>query len=513
MLRLPAFLLLLSTSLAGAKERVVTIEDLPTDGSPIAIEGYPRDDSLPVVGAEETSPEAGLLRRLVAQGKSTGFDRILYENRDRDHSTLKQQLFPNLTFIEYDPDLVTKTLDYGAARRLLYSGVLLGNSSTAFTKGLFRRSQTRNEMTIPGGAARAYRHYTANSLYIYPEHRDHDAYDLFPMNWPYTVISQGSSGSDRPFLKAIAMTLAAFPPETRARLEQAGLVPATVQMILRRSMNGINTRADYLSGRAHPVAFVGENLRPALMVSTAASLSADEIPPLVQLQVERETFGDKAGLVGLTERLADTPSAVARVFRATRWEHEMILSAAATTDPNGRDLTFDWVLLQGDPALVSIEPLGDNGDRARLRIAWQDAFNAPASEAPLSRARIKSRVDIGVFANNGATDSAPALVSVLFPTHQRRTYAPRAGRKRLLSIDYDADSRADPADPRLFWSAPWRDVYSYDEGGNRTGFLRKTATGDTAFSADGTVLSGGTVTYTVEQRKNAIPLVSYSVDN
>ena len=254
------------------------------------------------------------MRRLVAQGKATGFDRILYENRDRDHSTLKQSQYPNLTFLEYDEALQETSIDYGMANRVLYPAVVFGNSSTAWTKGLFRRSQPRNEMTRRNGAEIAYSHYVANSIYVYPEHRDHDAFDLFPLNWPYMVISQGSSSSDRPFLNAIAMTLAAFSPETRQRLEAENLIAPTVQMILRRSMKGINQRRDYLSGKAHPVVFVGKNLRRAAMVSAANHMKADAIPPMVRLTVESETFSTSADYAYLTEHLANTPSAVARIF-------------------------------------------------------------------------------------------------------------------------------------------------------------------------------------------------------
>ena len=55
-----------------------------------------------------------------------------------------------------------------------------------------------------------YRQYRGGQLYVYPEHRDHDpghngqgGYgDLFPTNSPCVVISQGSSGSDRAFVRA-----------------------------------------------------------------------------------------------------------------------------------------------------------------------------------------------------------------------------------------------------------------------------------------------------------------------
>ncbi len=39
--------------------------------------------------------------------------------------------------------------------------------------------------------------------------------DLYPTNTPYLIISQGSSGSDQPFMRAIPFTLAASAPRSR----------------------------------------------------------------------------------------------------------------------------------------------------------------------------------------------------------------------------------------------------------------------------------------------------------
>ena len=191
----------------------------------------------------------------------------------------------------------------------------------------------------------------------------------------------------------------------------------------------------------------------------------------------------------------------------------MIVSVADTQDPNGRPLRFDWTLLQGDTDRVQIEPLDDAGLRARVRIGWHDSFTLGASSAPLTLARQTSRVDIGVFANNGVHDSAPAMISVLFPTHQRRVYEEVAGQMQLISIDYDAESRSDPADPRLFWTAPWRDVYSYDASGEMTGFIRETPTGQIAFDADGARTPGDPVRYRINRRTDALPQVTMTFAN
>lgn len=475
------------------------------------IEGLPRDPALPSVGTSDTRQEAGQLRRLVFQGKAAGFDRILYDNRDNDHSNLKQQQFPNLTFLEYDDDLQKSGLSRGPASQIGIPAPLIGNSSTAYTTGLYRRSLPRHEMTRRGGAAMAFLQYVNNSLYVNPEHRDHDLFDLFPANWAFTVISQGSSGSDQAFLDALVMSLAALKPETRARLEDTKLLSSTLQMLLRRNLQGINSSADYLTGAAHPVAMDGDTIRLGRMISHAQALTPETVPPMVGLDIAAETFQKKAGLAGINERLFDTPSAIARVFRGLGWAHEMEVRAGPVTAANDAPLRYHWVLLQGDPERVWIEPLDEAGHRARLRIAWHESYYIPVSNAPLRLRRRTSRVDIGVFADNGTEISAPAFVSISFPTHQRRTYGEVAGAMRLLSVDYDADSRADPADPKLHWAAPWKDLFEHASDGSIRGWTRHTPTGTTAYAADGSLVTGESVSYRVERREKGLPLLHMDV--
>ena len=92
----------------------------------------------------------------------------------------------------------------------------------------------------------------------------------------------------------------------------------------------------------------------------------------------------------------------------------MQVSAAETVDPNGRELGFEWRLLQGDPERVRIEPAAD-GRSARITLDWQEPFRI-SDDNPLTSAR----VDIGVFASNGVHDSAPAILSWYFPPEEAR---------------------------------------------------------------------------------------------
>lgn len=453
---------------------------------PRALRPPPGDPALAVVDGTATFEGATQLRRLVARGVSQGFDGLLYDNRDRDHSPLARSLFPALGHVVYGPTLRRTNWDYGLAQRIVLPPPLIGNSSTALTAGPIRRSQVRHAMTSPGGPEAAFAQYEANSLYIYPEHRDHDDVDLYPAQWPYTVTSQGSSGSDRPFMRVLLMTLAAFPAETRAALEQNGLIAPALQMILRRNLDGVNRPGDYLGPRAHPTVFDAADLRPGRMIAMAAAMRPGDVPPMVRLSVVRDPFLGVADFAGRSERLYDTPSAIARIWRGLDWSRDVVLSAADTVDPNGRALRFHWVLLRGDPARVGIDIADGAGEEARITLNWHEAYSAPQHRPGRGPAPMTSRVDIAVFADNGVHVSAPAIFSVSFPTHQIRQYEPGPdGKMRLASVDYDAAARGAPYDPVLHWSAPWRDQLRYDPSGFLFGWDRHQGGRVDRFSATG----------------------------
>src|SRR5262249_25434394 len=132
-------------------------------------------------------------------------------------------------------------------------------------------------------------HYLKSNLYIYPEHRDHDpghngvgdGYgDLYPTNTPYLLISQGSSGSDQPFMRALPFTAAAFRPEGKKKLGEPGLLMPPTQMILRSSNRQLRDPKEYLTGKAHPTVFEGSHVDALKMVQLAHDVRLDSIPPL-----------------------------------------------------------------------------------------------------------------------------------------------------------------------------------------------------------------------------------------
>ncbi len=441
----------------------------------------PTDSAVPLLGAEAGRDGTRLLRHLGAAEDIAGFDGILYDNRDRGHSTLDPGIYPRLAFLDYDDSLVARGFDQGLAGRIILPHVVIGNASLAMT-GALGRSLPRLAMTDAFWRDVTPLLYGANHLYVYPEHLDHDSADRFPLNWPYMVVSQGSSRSDRIFVEAFAMTLAAFPPETFAALREEGLVAPTLQMILRQNLAPVETRADYLSGVAHPPVFDGRQVRIGRMVAQASGMRPEDIPPLVVLRVIEEDFAAAAGLARLDERLLDSPAAIARLWRGPAWEREMTVTAEDTAARPGQTLSFEWRLLRGDPDRVRIEPLDREGRSARIHVTWHDPWTepAPGQGGAISERRL-SRVDIGVFAaSGGGPDSAPALISIDFPAHQLRQYDRWAdGSYRLMSIDHDARGREVYFDPLLYWSAPWTDRARYDAAGRLSGWERQDRAGET----------------------------------
>lgn len=206
------------------------------------------------------------------------------------------------------------------------------------------------------------------------------------------------------------------------------------------------------------------------MVALANAIPADAIPPMVRLSVVRDLPAvpgvDYLG-GNLGEALFTTPGAVARLWRSYDYRREMTLSVESTVDPNGRPLNFDWVLLRGDPGKVRISRGDAGGHLATISVDWHET-RPVAPRSPLST----DRIDIGVFANNGVHDSAPAFISIAFPVHQKRVWEEGPTGMRLRSLGY-AVPEGVYADPVLWPRAAWRDTLLYDADGRRSGLVRE----------------------------------------
>ena len=425
------------------------------------------------------------LRALLDAGHAAGNLGDVYENRDGLHSEPALDRFPQLArAVRQDVrgELRPKGrsgLGYGLAGPLPWRAPTVGNASVAMTGGALWRSMPRMAMTFaPDALDHAAAGYRSNRLYVYPEHRDRDVRgdhpgsgtDQLPANLPYWIVSQGSSGSDRPAVEALVAILAALPPDTKALLVREGLVAPTLQALFRQG--AMPRGAAWRSAAAHPSVFDASALDLDRMIAAAAALRPEAVPPAVRLAVLSEdpleppapAEGDGDGEISWRpgEALHDGPHVIARVWRSERGRRFMTVSAAATRAPDGRSLAFDWALLQGDPRRVRIEPLDAQGSRARITVDWQTPRPGPASRD--GAAILVPRVEIGVFARDPEDGAAvplaegmPALISVLLPSHERRRYDPPPGGEAEPVLQ-EIERRAPPgayADPAL-----WPEAYA-----------------------------------------------------
>jgi hypothetical protein len=400
---------LVTCGVAGAESVMVTGPDLSHGPDGLLVIGgidipdlAPSANQLPP-GIDE--PAYQELRRHLRTQTSIGFGGFLYDNRDRGHSSVPDHRLPALLRVLYGIDIVAGGIDRGIAQQMLFPVPTIGNASLAYTGAPQSRSLPRTAMMNETGAERFARLYRSNHLYVFPEHRDHDAIDRFPANWPYTVVSQGSSGSDLPFVEALALTLAAVPADTFTAIKETGLVAPVLQMVLRRNLHGVDTESAYLSGRAHPAVFDAADMDVAAMVRHAASLRPDSIVAPPQLHVVAESFGEAEGLAKLSERLFDTPYAIARIWRG--FDAVQSLSVSVAEGPATDGLRYHWRLLRGDPDLVRIFAIGAKTNETEISIGWHEAFPDGSFANGGTTARTTARVDIAVFAElNGAFQRA-----------------------------------------------------------------------------------------------------------
>ena len=414
---------------------------------------------------------------------------VLYDNHDRDHSNFAWKSYPQLTRIEYSKNARQFNLDTGAQRLFFFNGIVFGNSSTAITDPSYWRSQARLMYSDPHAAATLATQYFGNHIYMYPEHRDYDSGtngdggfgDVFPANTPYVIISQGSSGSDRVFMDAVAATLAAFRTETRRLLAQKSALMPCVQMIFRTCNSQVETVDDYLRGIAHPPVFQGDQVNKVEMVKMAHDMLPEDLPPVAVIEVvdeDRFEVGRDYFEARPRESLFTTPGAVARVCRAVRQTRRMTVSAKKSLDLNQKPLTWHWVVLQGDPSLVEIEPQDESRSEARILVRHHQRRSI-RQDSPMQ----SSRVDIGVFVHNGTYYSAPAMISFYWPENEVRQYREDG---RVLSVEYKTMDRGGLyADPMLVTGRNWTDEYHYDEEQRLVGWDRIRGEQRQSFTTDG----------------------------
>jgi len=433
------------------------------------------------------------VRRWFQEGTAAGLHGDLYDNRDGDHSRLNLGSYPQLTGVEYAPEARANGIDRGLQLQLFYNRITLGNASLAGTVGPLWRSLPR--LAYPDARRMFLLHlqYAGNHIYMYPEHRDYDPGrngrdgghgDVYCGNCPYVILSQGSSGSDQPFMNAVACTLAAFRPDVKEFLAARGALMPAVQMLLRSSFKNGATAGGYLSGNSHRVVLDGARVDTARMVERAHAMTMDCLPPLVALKVLDE---DKA-VAGrdyfdprTSEALYDTPAAIGRVVRSLQYERRMVVSAGESRDLLDKPLTYHWRVLQGDAGRIRIKPLNKSESLVEITVPYHERFPIEPGSAMEA-----NRVDIGAFVNNGTYYSAPAFVSFFYLDNEKRVYG---AKKEIVSVQYSGGrTPGNYVDPMVDLPKDWLDVYHYDDTGRMTGWTRTLGDQKQEFTADGMLI-------------------------
>lgn len=395
-----------------------------------------------------TDEVAKQLNEWFVNGTAAGLQAITYENRDGQHSPLNTGQYPLLQVFKGTDN------DKGAATQIRATPTL-GNCSMA-SAATQLGCLPRIYMMDPDGNRFLARQYLSNNLFIYPEHQDHDigangvgGYgDLLPLNTPCLLISQGSSFTDQPFLRALLSTTAAFRPETQKLLIEKRLLCPTLQSIFRRANTMVQTPEDYFTGKAHPVVFDGAQIDEAKMIRIAHDMTPEGIPPVAFMQILEETkieegrnYFEAAG--SHPWQLADTPVSIARVLRGNEDAHDMLVSLEKSLNPAKGPLQMRAALLQGDPRFVRIE-IGKGKPLIRLRVRWQPPL--------INATGIRShRIDIGLFADNGASISAPSVISFYMLPNEMRFYDEQG---RVSEIHYQTHN-PDPGLPATDTDPRW----------------------------------------------------------
>jgi len=393
------------------------------------------------------------------QGTAAGLTAITYENRDGQHSAVPTHLWPGLNVHAFSAEDQTAGRSKGPAQAIR-SVPTLGNCSMAAPADR-GGSLPRLYFMDPGGNRFLTQQFLANQLFVYPEHQDHDPGgngiagwgDLYPLNSPALLISQGSSGSDQPFLQALLSTTAAFPPATQRTLIDRRLLSPTLQAILRKHNRVVKTPADYLTGQAHPVVFDASYLDEEAMIEAAQQMLPTDIPPIALIDLIEETAFQAGTHFFEPEnphphQLSTTPASIARLFRGNQATYEMVLSTAKSGDLLNRPITIRTAVLQGDPSLIEVG-IEKNRPILRIKVRWQP----PLTVTHLNQSIRSHRVDIGIFADNGVTLSAPAILSFYFLPNERRFYDDQGRISEICYLASNPELGLPTSDTDLRWLA------------------------------------------------------------
>ena len=332
-----------------------------------------------------------IARMKMAKASAGGNTGDLYMNRDKGHSPLDVASYPGITPVGLDSEGRARGMDTDFPN-VLFPYPVFGNCSRAFTMGAYWRSIPRALMTLESRRMQTMmRFYLSNQTWVFPANADIAPVgtngDVFASLSPYWITTAGRSYSDMPYVRAALKASAAFSTETKSELVRRGLLAATIQTLIRKSLRGVTNETAYLSARAHPTAFPANSLDLHRLVASAAAMTPSEIPPLAPLAVAAGKTKDTPVWPELTYA---TPFAVAFVLRAEDEVRTFIVSSRGAAE-------FAFVQTHGVGIDVKIERPRPDAAKITLNRRGMSPTN---------------RVDIAVFARGKGTGwGAPSYIS------------------------------------------------------------------------------------------------------
>ncbi|MBQ7189629.1 MAG: hypothetical protein IJR99_09470 [Kiritimatiellae bacterium] len=430
-------------------------------------------------------PAQAKIRAWMADETASGNFGDIYLNQDRGHSKLEVTNFPGLTPFFYEKDAQKENLDTQMPR-ILFPNPVLGNCSMAMTDGPYWRSLPRAMLSNPFLSQLSVQMFLNNQMWFYPAHKDYTAAtgDVFPANMTFIMVSQGSSFTDKPFLRAFAAALAAYRPKIKQSLTAQKLLFPTTAALFRYSLRTVKTPEAYYTGAAHPVVFNSKNMDVDKLVELAHNLTLEEVPPLPFVHVIQEqgcTNGvDYFEQQELSEGFCPTPLNVSRIARNVRIRDRKIAIRAEAISLQGKPpIRFRWAVLQGDPKKVRIHPTKEDASEVEITVTEHTAVPKQADRPDVFAS---TRIDIGCFAQGpGKYASLPAIYSVYYLPNEMRTYREDG---QIQSVDYTNPSHA-YADPSLTLPKLWKDEYHYTKDGVCTGWTRTFGKKTTEFTYAG----------------------------
>ena len=331
-------------------------------------------ESSEVMSALYDGPAKEVLPAWIADGSVAGNAGDLYINRDGDHSRIDLKAFPLLSELRYDSEARKKGVDRAIPNTLYPGALVVGNASLAIMTTNSSCSLVRMAMRDPHSMMSLQQCYLDNQFWVFPAHKDFNpatGLDLFQGVTPCALMSVGSSGSDRYYVRAALAASAALKPDVKAAVREKKLFAPLMQYLFRRTRKGVESEADYLSSKAHPTAFDRQTLDAVKVVKLAHGLTVESIPP------------------------ATVPFSAFVPVKSTDLEKELDFRFKAV--PEGlKEVSFRWRVVHGDVNRVKIVP-GTDG----------------AVNLSVNCRELTGRIDVACFAKTPGSDwGAPSFVCI-----------------------------------------------------------------------------------------------------